>query len=126
MKRKIRATKRCRWWRSGVTTPVKRWQTNAALDLEQSLFFVSLFFRSRAWEESPGSRNPGLDANPEIASGWNLEGTYCVLGRFPVGTSDGTGISFLIAAREDYFKILSEPSVLAKEPDLFYVVVCRY
>jgi hypothetical protein len=95
MKRKIRATKRCRWRRSGVTTTVKRWQTNAALDLGQSFFFVSLFFRSRAWEESPGSRNTGLDANPAIASGWNLEGTYCVLGRFPVGTRVGTGISFL-------------------------------
>jgi hypothetical protein len=50
-------------------------------------------------EESPGSRNPGLDVNPAIASGWNLEGTYCVLGRFRVGIRKGTGISFLIAAR---------------------------
>ncbi len=50
----------------------------------------------------------------------------CVLGRYPVGTSDGTGISFSIAAREDHFKILSEPSVLVKEPDLFHVVVGRY
>jgi hypothetical protein len=102
MKRKIRATIRCRWWRSGVTTTVKRQQTNAALDLGQSfffVFFVSLFFRSRAWEESLGSWNPGLDVNPAIASGRNWEGTFRVLDRFPVGTSDGTGISFLIAAR---------------------------
>jgi hypothetical protein len=85
MKRKIRATIRCRWWRSGVTTTVKRWQTNAALDLGQSFFFVSLFFRTRAWEESLGSSNPELDMNRAIAPGWNLEGTYRALGGFPVG-----------------------------------------
>jgi hypothetical protein len=60
---------------------------NTALDFGQSFFFVFLFFCTRAWEESLGSSNLGLDVNRAIVSGWNLEGTYCAFGRFPIGTS---------------------------------------
>jgi hypothetical protein len=55
------------------------WQTNVKkicwLNCEAGGGICSLFFRTRAWEESLELPNPGLDVNWVIASSWNLEGT---------------------------------------------------